>query len=114
MSLYNHVPSKEALLDGVVEAVLADVDLSTATSGRWDDRIRAQAAAFRVQQRIDEVTMSGDPTLVGAAPYLAVCDHDAEFWYGIELLIAGLANQIGGCGTKGARPPAAHHDRRTA
>ena len=168
MSLYNHVPNKEALLDGVVEAVLSEVDVTAAT-GTWENRIRAQAAAFRdaalahphafllvltrpmqslgaletvrsgianidelgfepqqavhalrtftayivgtilrelestlsfgetdperVRQRIDEVVMVGDPALTAVAPYLAVCDHKAEFDYGIELLIAGLARR---------------------
>jgi len=171
MSLYNHVPNKEALLNGVAEALLAQVDFSGADSGTWQHRIRAHATAFRaaaqrhpkafplvltrpaqtpaaletirsplagmaelglapeelvhvlrcyiafivgtimrelgsaitlgtmdpgrVQQRIDEITAAGDPLLTAIAPHLAVSDHDAEFRYGMELLIAGLAARTG-------------------
>ncbi|MER6082815.1 TetR/AcrR family transcriptional regulator C-terminal domain-containing protein [Streptomyces sp. NPDC001833] len=47
MSLYNHVPNKDALLDGVAEALLGGVDLSGADAGTWQERARAYAAAFR-------------------------------------------------------------------
>ncbi|MFJ8108340.1 TetR/AcrR family transcriptional regulator C-terminal domain-containing protein [Streptomyces sp. NPDC096132] len=47
MSLYNHVPNKEALLDGVAEAILARIDFPDLGDGTWQDRIRAHAAAFR-------------------------------------------------------------------
>ncbi|MFE6821715.1 TetR/AcrR family transcriptional regulator C-terminal domain-containing protein [Streptomyces sp. NPDC057690] len=171
MSLYNHVPNKEALLDGVAEMLLARIDFSGADAGTWQDRIRAHAVAFRaaakehpkafqlvctrptqspaaletirsalggfaelglapeeqvhalrsyvafivgtimrelgsaitvgtvdpdqVQQRIAEITAIGDPLLTSTAPYLAVSDHDVEFEYGIEMLIAGLATRVG-------------------
>ncbi|MFI0450227.1 TetR/AcrR family transcriptional regulator C-terminal domain-containing protein [Actinomadura sp. 6N118] len=48
-----------------------------------------------VQQRADEIAATQDPLLASAAPYLAVSDHDAEFDYGLELLIAGLAAKAG-------------------
>ncbi|XVS61919.1 TetR/AcrR family transcriptional regulator C-terminal domain-containing protein [Actinosynnema sp. CA-299493] len=52
MSLYYHLPAKEALLDGVVETVLAEVDAATAhlpTNGDddWRARIRRQFLAAR-------------------------------------------------------------------
>ncbi|WP_083770072.1 TetR/AcrR family transcriptional regulator [Beutenbergia cavernae] len=46
MSLYHHVPGKEALLDGVVDTVFAAIDLP-ATGGDWRDAIRARAASAR-------------------------------------------------------------------
>jgi AcrR family transcriptional regulator len=46
MVLYDHVPSKAALLDGVAEQVLADIDLTAAPGAGWDDQLRAQARAF--------------------------------------------------------------------
>ncbi|WP_369263239.1 TetR/AcrR family transcriptional regulator C-terminal domain-containing protein [Streptomyces sp. R35] len=179
MSLYNHVPNKEALLDGVAEALLAEVDFSASDTGSWQDRVRAHATAFRAtalrhpkafslvltrptkspaaletirsalagftglglppeeavhalrsyaayivgtimrelghaislgtwdpghaQERIEEITATGDPLLTAAAPYLAVGDHDAEFDYGIELLIAGLAARVEVPGDGGPR-----------
>lgn len=45
-SLYNHVPSKEAILDGVVERLFAEVHLPDAVD-TWQDWVRAIAACFR-------------------------------------------------------------------
>ncbi|MFC8664079.1 MULTISPECIES: TetR/AcrR family transcriptional regulator C-terminal domain-containing protein [Streptomyces] len=171
MSLYNHVPNKEALLDGVAETLLAGIDFSGADTGTWQDRVRAHATIFRaaalrhpkafplvltrpphsraaletirsalagltelglgpqesvralrsyvsfiygtimrelgsaitlsvmdpgqVEERVEEITATGDPLLISVAPHLAVSDHDLEFEYGIELLIAGLAARTG-------------------
>jgi AcrR family transcriptional regulator len=46
MSLYNHVTSKAALLDGVVERVAAGIQRPEPTAS-WEDDVRAQARAFR-------------------------------------------------------------------
>ena len=45
-SLYNHVPSKEAILDGVVERLLAEADLPQDVE-TWQSWVRAMAAALR-------------------------------------------------------------------
>jgi AcrR family transcriptional regulator len=171
MSLYNHVPSKDALLDDVAEWLLGEVDFSGADTGTWQQRLRAHAAAFRsaalrhpkafqlvltrptqspaalanircalasvceldldpqelvrvvrsfaafivgtimrelgaataagalgpedARDRLGEIAATGDPLLVSVAPHLAVSDHRAEYQYGIELLIAGLAARVG-------------------
>lgn len=48
MSLYAHVPSKDAVLDGVVDAVYADVALPDLPPGTpWDEELLALARAFR-------------------------------------------------------------------
>ena len=46
MSLYNHVPNKGALLDGMVEVLLGDLDIPSESEG-WEDRIREAYRAFR-------------------------------------------------------------------
>ena len=46
MALYDHVPSKAVLLDGVAERVLAGIDLTTGPGASWEDQLRAQARAF--------------------------------------------------------------------
>jgi len=46
MSLYNHVPNKGALLDGMVEVLLGDLDIPSESEG-WEDRIRENYRAFR-------------------------------------------------------------------
>lgn len=182
MSLYNHVPSKDALLDDVAEWLLGEVDFSGAgaDTGTWQQRLRAHAAAFRTaalrhpkafqlvvtrptqspaalknircalasvadldlaprelvhivrafaafivgtimrelgtlatvgsrdpehgRRRLSEITATGDPLLVSVAPHLAVADHEAEYHYGIELLIAGLAARVGVSYDGGADP----------
>ncbi len=47
MSLYHHVPNKDALLDGLVEAVLADVEIPPRQSASWDQRAALMARSLR-------------------------------------------------------------------
>ena len=46
MSLYHHVPNKDAILDGVVDAVFAAIELPRA-GGDWRAAIRARAGSAR-------------------------------------------------------------------
>jgi AcrR family transcriptional regulator len=50
MSLYNHVANKEALLDGVVETLLAEMVIPPST-GDWEADLRALAQAYRAVLR---------------------------------------------------------------
>jgi AcrR family transcriptional regulator len=47
MSLYHHVPNKEALLDGVIDMVFATIELPRPDAGDWRDAIRARACSAR-------------------------------------------------------------------
>jgi AcrR family transcriptional regulator len=47
MSLYNHVPSKSALLDAVAEQVMSGIDFRSEPGASWQDQVRTQARAFR-------------------------------------------------------------------
>ncbi|WP_214320010.1 TetR/AcrR family transcriptional regulator [Nonomuraea sediminis] len=47
MSLYNHVPNKDALLNGVAESVLSEIEFTDDPDADWKDRVRMQARAFR-------------------------------------------------------------------
>lgn len=47
MSLYNHVPNKDAILDGVVDAVFAAIELPAAGCADWREAIRARARSAR-------------------------------------------------------------------
>ena len=40
MTAYRHLPSKEALLDGVMEAVVSEVDLEVDVTLPWQDQLR--------------------------------------------------------------------------
>jgi AcrR family transcriptional regulator len=47
MSLYNYVPSRAAVLDGVAERILSGIDFSSEPGASWEEQVRAQARAFR-------------------------------------------------------------------
>ncbi|WP_433211811.1 TetR/AcrR family transcriptional regulator [Microtetraspora malaysiensis] len=47
MSLYHHVPNKDAILDGVVDMVFAAIELPSAEFDDWRDAIRARASSAR-------------------------------------------------------------------
>jgi TetR/AcrR family transcriptional regulator, tetracycline repressor protein len=47
MAAYRHFPNKDALLDGVVEAVVAEVDLEADPSQPWRAQIAALARSYR-------------------------------------------------------------------
>jgi AcrR family transcriptional regulator len=46
MSLYNHVPNKSALLDGMVEVLLGELRIPSEDEG-WEERVRGAYRAFR-------------------------------------------------------------------
>jgi AcrR family transcriptional regulator len=47
MAAYRHLPNKKALLAGVVEAVLADADVTTDPAAPWQEQFREIARAYR-------------------------------------------------------------------
>jgi TetR/AcrR family tetracycline transcriptional repressor len=47
MAAYRHLPSKKALLAGVVEAVLAGSDVETDPAAPWQEQFRQVARAYR-------------------------------------------------------------------
>ena len=46
MSLYNHFPNKEALLDGVTETMLREIDMPSVETG-WETALRRACRSFR-------------------------------------------------------------------
>lgn len=47
MSLYHHVPNKDAILDGVVDTVFAAIDLPDTAQPDWRDALRTRAYSAR-------------------------------------------------------------------
>jgi AcrR family transcriptional regulator len=47
MSLYNHVPNKAALLDGLVELLLGEVEIPGPEVGDWQERVRLVHQSYR-------------------------------------------------------------------
>jgi TetR/AcrR family transcriptional regulator, tetracycline repressor protein len=165
MSLYNHVPNKDALLDGMVEVLLGELEVPSEEEG-WERRVREAYRSFRriahehpnvfpllitrppdtmdgvwlVEEflrtlrgagfdpetalyafralssyasgyamaeirgfamepsgaRLGAVTLSrGDfPNIHGLAAPLRNVDHDAEFEFGLDLILAGLKERL--------------------
>ncbi|HJR44185.1 MAG TPA: TetR/AcrR family transcriptional regulator C-terminal domain-containing protein [Actinomycetota bacterium] len=169
MSLYNHVPNKAALLDGLVEQVINEIDRPPADAP-WDDQVREMARSYRrlahahpnvvpliamrpfntitaldpVEQAFgifraagfdDHAALHAFRTLAGFAtgytlaetgsffgetnpaeatgslggedldperfpnlthmlPTIANCDHDAEYEFGIDVIIEGLRTKL--------------------
>jgi TetR/AcrR family tetracycline transcriptional repressor len=165
MSLYNHVPNKGALLDGMVEVLLGEVEIPPRGEG-WEERIREGYRAFRrlahehpnilpllvdrppetmdgvwlVEEFLQTLREAGfgveealhafrslssytfgyamaeirgfalepDGSRLGASalsrqefpnlselePYLKEVDHDAEFEFGLDLLLSGLRDRL--------------------
>jgi AcrR family transcriptional regulator len=52
MALYDYVPSRAALLDGVAEQVMSGVDLASEPGAGWQEELRAQARAFWRKARV--------------------------------------------------------------
>src|SRR5919206_4716295 len=47
MALYRYVDNKEALLDGIGDLVLSELELPEPPTGGWRDQLRAAAWSFR-------------------------------------------------------------------
>lgn len=47
MAAYHHVPNKDAILDGVVEAVWSDIDIAVPQGIAWQEQLAAVAEAMR-------------------------------------------------------------------
>jgi AcrR family transcriptional regulator len=66
ISLYNYIPSKSALLDGVADEVMSGIAEHSMSAASWQDKVRAQARAFReiarARPRCAMVAMSRRPT----------------------------------------------------
>jgi TetR/AcrR family tetracycline transcriptional repressor len=160
MSLYNHIPNKSALLDGMVEVLLGELEVPPETHD-WEERIKEGYRAFRrlahehpnvfpllvnrppdtmdgawlVEELLQTLRRAGFeresalhafralssyafgyamaeirgftlepngarslspaefPNLCELAPYLEEVDHDREFEFGLELIIAGLRDR---------------------
>ena len=165
MSLYNHVPNKDALLDGMVEVLLGQLEVPSGEKD-WEERVRDGYRAFRrlahehpnvfpllvqrppetldgawlVEEFLQTLREAGfgaeealhafrslssytfgyamaeirgfalepDGSRLGAyrlppeefpriselRPQLENVDHDAEFEFGLDLIFAGLRNQL--------------------
>jgi TetR/AcrR family transcriptional regulator, tetracycline repressor protein len=106
MAAYRHLPSKKALLAGVVEAVLSCADVETDAAAPWQEQFREVARAYR------EAMLAHSPTvarLAATTPYnslesLRIVEHGAAILTraGMPLTAAVGAIQAVGQLTSGA------------
>lgn len=47
MSLYRHVPSKEAVLDGIVELIVLEIEVPAVVDGDWQEATREVVRSYR-------------------------------------------------------------------
>ena len=76
MALYNYVPSKAAVLDGVAERVLSGIDYGSEPGASWEDQVRNQVRAFRqIAQAYPRCTMVVVSRPVDSAASLRPIEH---------------------------------------
>jgi TetR/AcrR family transcriptional regulator, tetracycline repressor protein len=86
MAVYHHLPNKAAVLDGVVEAVLAEVPLRTDPALDWTERLAALARRYRDALRAHPNALPVVATRTDVTPpALAILDRAVEI-----LLDAGV------------------------
>lgn len=83
MSLYNHVPDRDSLVDGIARVVLCDLDVPTHPSGDWKADARALVAGFRAAAGRTPRTMHLVLT--------SKLDLGAQWWHTAEWALARLA-----------------------
>ena len=87
MAVYHHIPSKEALLDAIVEAVMAEIDLSVVRPGdSAEERIMCAARAYR---DVMLAHVNALPILLTRGPATPVAMRPVELLIGV-LRGAGL------------------------
>jgi AcrR family transcriptional regulator len=87
MAVYHHLPNKEALLDAIVEAVMADIDLTVDNpADPPEERILGAARAYRDAMLAHRNAL---PTLLGRGPVTPAAMRPVELLLSI-LRAAGL------------------------
>lgn len=79
------VHALRSVLAFVVGALLREVSAEPAFSGDDPDGVERRLAGLRA---------SALPNVLASAPYLAVCDHEQEFAFGLDLLTTALELQL--------------------
>lgn len=105
MAAYRHLPNKKALLEGIVEAVLADADVSVDTSSPWQEQFRAVARAYRdaLLSHSPAVARMAATTPLNSPSTFGIVEHAVRVLTGagIRLEDAILAMQFQGALTAG-------------
>lgn len=94
MSVYHHVPGKEAILDGIVDAVFAEVELPVA-GGDWRAELRGRYASARAVLRRHPWAVALLESRVNPGP-MTLRQHDAVLGtlYGAGFAAPAVAHGI--------------------
>ncbi|RSM87592.1 TetR family transcriptional regulator [Kibdelosporangium aridum] len=79
------VHAMRSMLAFVIGTLLREVSASPTFSGE---------NLGGVERRLAELTASQLPHVVESAPHLAICDHEEEFHFGLDLLITAVELQL--------------------
>jgi AcrR family transcriptional regulator len=79
------VHATRSVLAFVIGSLLREVSAGPTFSG---------ADLGGVERRLAELKAADLPRVVEAAPHLAVCDHEEEFEFGLDLLVVALERQV--------------------
>ena len=96
MSLYNHVPNKSALLDGMVEVLLGELEIPPENRS-WEERIREGYRAFRRLALVEEVLKTLEEAGFGKETALHAFRALSSYTFGYAMSeIRGFALEPGG------------------
>jgi AcrR family transcriptional regulator len=96
MSLYRHVPSKDDLLDLMLDAVAAEIELPARPSGDWRGDLRQLAGQFRDAFRRHPWVLTTPATLPSFGPStLRLIDFGYSIFTGLGLDIDAAAELYG-------------------
>jgi AcrR family transcriptional regulator len=84
MSLYYHVANKDALLDGMVDLVFAEIELPTGTDWETAELARSMTAAFPADAYPHLTEVAVEHVLQPGY------DFGDEFEFGLDLILDGL------------------------
>ena len=87
MSLYNHVPGKDALLEGVAEVMLAEIELPSVEEHDWATALKSACLSFR---RVLLEHPNGIPLIAGKSDVTPDGYRPVELSLGI-LKVAGFS-----------------------
>jgi len=96
MAAYRHLPSKKALLAGVVEAVLAGADVETDPAAPWQEQFRQVARAYRLAMLAHSpaVARLTATTPLNSLDSLRIVEHAIAILTGVGVPLASAVTAI--------------------
>jgi AcrR family transcriptional regulator len=122
MSIYHHLPGKDAVISGLVELVFSGMRLRYPDGASWRDRVRAWAEAYRgvvrshpnlVLEVVSDAAAATDAVLLVNEPLYAALDESGLPPAEMVVVADSVVDFIHGFAiAEGAQPPDHPFDRR--